>query len=542
MKIKKVLALVGITAMLSAGAASLGAVSAIADAGGGGNLNNTNAEPYWENLYQTDCYKFEANQTSAYGAIASDGKSVTLTSGTWKALIVNGGSSDSVTENPALNTAYAPPKNNGDQVPNVSHWIACAGTSTPTPTETETSTPTPTESETTAPDLNASVTGEVSCLDDGTYSIVWSGTVSGAGEPYTLQRIKYTSVTPPIKVGEDVAPNSPFTYTTTAPGTATSASAAFHVHVYQPAGASLDADVTGNVEMNGECRVPVAPPTIQQCTTFGSTEFTSLEGWDLSKTRATGHNELVDGGLHVWTEGAISTDKAAGYYPASFALKDVGAGFGVTATGTGTAQPSLQLLTDLNNDGAPEGYLVAEPVYGTDTLWLSSNHTGADLSAAPTTVNGGGTGKGGTANAWLTAFPDAQVMGIGYSLGSGVLGDWTITAITAGCHVYTFDLPEPTPTQTTTTPPATETTPPVTNTTPPVTQTTPPATVTTPPTTDTPSAPVVAPTTSPTTPVTASRTPQLPRTGSDLALFGSFAGLLLLIGSGLVLVARKNRD
>jgi hypothetical protein len=203
------------------------------------------------------------------------------------------------------------------------------------------------------------------------------------------------------------------------------------------------------------CEQPPAPPTIGQCDSTGATLFTSLADWTMTETRATGHNDLVDGGLHVWTEGATSTDKAAGYYPASFDLKDAGSGFGVTATGTGSAQPSLQMLVDLDGNGSPEGYLVAEPVYGADTLWLSSNWTHIDLSAAPTTVNGGGTGKGGTANAWLAAFPNAHVSAIGYSLGSGVLGDWTITAITAGCHVYTFDRPEapaiPTPTTVTTT-------------------------------------------------------------------------------------------
>lgn len=188
------------------------------------------------------------------------------------------------------------------------------------------------------------------------------------------------------------------------------------------------------------CDTPA--PTLQQCTTTGSTQFTSLADWTMTETRATGHNDLVDGGLHVWTEGATSTDKAAGYYPAAFDLRDAGAGFGVIATGTGTAQPSLQLLTDLDGNGTPEGYLVSEPVYGADTLWLSSNWTHLDLTGAPATVNGGGTGLGGTANAWLAAFPDAKVYAIGYSLGSGVQGDWTITAITAGCHTYTFTRPD----------------------------------------------------------------------------------------------------
>lgn len=184
-------------------------------------------------------------------------------------------------------------------------------------------------------------------------------------------------------------------------------------------------------------------PTLQACETFASNHTTDLGKWDFSQTRATGHYELVEGGLHVWTEGATTTDKVAGYIGASFPLADLGTGFGLAVTGSGGAQPGFQALVDLDNDGDAEGYLVGEPAYGPDSLWLSANWGGADLSSAPTTANGGGTGKGGAANAWLEAFPNAKVYAIGFSLGSGVLGDWTITSITAGCTVYTFDYVAP---------------------------------------------------------------------------------------------------
>lgn len=179
-------------------------------------------------------------------------------------------------------------------------------------------------------------------------------------------------------------------------------------------------------------------PTLQACTAYSNIETTNLSTWDLSQTRSNGHNELVGDGLHVWTDSNTSTDKAAGYYPASFKLADLGAGFGLTSTGSGTP-PALQLTVDLDGNGTPDGNLVAEPAaYGANTLWLSSNWTGLDLSQAPTAFDGGGTGKGGTVNAWLAAFPNAKVVAIGYSLGSGVKGDSTITKITAGCVNYTF--------------------------------------------------------------------------------------------------------
>jgi|GEM_PF-5814224 len=185
---------------------------------------------------------------------------------------------------------------------------------------------------------------------------------------------------------------------------------------------------------------PVAP-TISICSVYDNVHTTDLSNWDLSETRITGHNEIVAEGLHVWNDGNTSTDKAAGYRSVSFNLKDLGVGSQVfTSSGAGVL-PSLQLLTDLDNDGQPDGYLVGEPVsYGADTLWLSSNWNSIDITHAPTSVNGGGTGKGGTVNDWLAVFPNAKVVAIGYSLGSGVHGDYIVSKINAGCTEYTFGL------------------------------------------------------------------------------------------------------
>ena len=186
-----------------------------------------------------------------------------------------------------------------------------------------------------------------------------------------------------------------------------------------------------------------ATPTIAACTTYGSVVTTpaNLAAWDFSDTRATGHNDLTPNALRVWTEGATSTDKAAGYYPTNFALSALGTetitqSLDITTT-TGTTPPGLQLVVDFDGDGAPDGILVGEAIYG-GPWWLNNNAATFVKTGAP--HNGGGYGSAwyGTPQEWLTAFPSARVRAIGYSLGSGVLGDYLINRITLGCVYYTF--------------------------------------------------------------------------------------------------------
>jgi hypothetical protein len=177
-------------------------------------------------------------------------------------------------------------------------------------------------------------------------------------------------------------------------------------------------------------------PTVADCTSYSQVLTTDLSTWDLSETRTLGHNELVDGGLHVWTEGASSEDKAAGYFATDFPLQQAGASDIEFATSTG-GLPSVQLTVDIDNNGTFDGNLVYEPwAYGEGNYW-SSHDFGV----------GGGAGypSFGTLDDYVAANPNARVIAIGYSLGSGVLGDAVISQITAGCVVYTFDLPAPKP-------------------------------------------------------------------------------------------------
>ncbi|NYG19431.1 hypothetical protein BJY17_000178 [Agromyces hippuratus] len=183
------------------------------------------------------------------------------------------------------------------------------------------------------------------------------------------------------------------------------------------------------------------PPEPGKCEVTSSVVTTNLATWDLSQTRKTGHNALVDGGLRIWTEGATGEDKAAGYFGTDFPLIDVGATSIADAldyTATTGIEPGLQLVIDADGDGSVDGILVGEAVYG-QNWWLSGSAEQFVKDSAPDTGGGNGSNWFGTVAQWAAAFPDATVDAIGYSLGSGVHGDGVITRITLGCVDYTFD-------------------------------------------------------------------------------------------------------
>jgi hypothetical protein len=195
-------------------------------------------------------------------------------------------------------------------------------------------------------------------------------------------------------------------------------------------------DTTGNYSVIWKNISTGTLPRVATCSAFNTYETVNLNNWDLSDTRATGHNQLVSNGLHVYTEGAASTDKAAGYFATNFALQDAGTpAINYASTNGGT--PGMQLSVDFDNNGTADGILVGEPTYGND-WWLSNGSQQFVKDAAPLHTGGSGSDNHGTLNAWLAAFPNARVKSIGYSLGSGVYGDDVISSITAGCVNYTF--------------------------------------------------------------------------------------------------------
>lgn len=157
----------------------------------------------------------------------------------------------------------------------------------------------------------------------------------------------------------------------------------------------------------------------------------------LSDTRATGHYEVAGTALHIWTEGATSTDKVAEYVATSTALAAAGEP-NLDYTNTAGGVPGFQLVVDFDADGTTDGILVGEPgSYGND-WWLSNSAASFVKDGAPSHSAGSGSANHGTLDQWRAAFPNAKVLDFGFSLGSGVKGDGLIQAINFAGTRYTF--------------------------------------------------------------------------------------------------------
>lgn len=180
-------------------------------------------------------------------------------------------------------------------------------------------------------------------------------------------------------------------------------------------------------------------PVTNSCTTGVNTHSTNLADlWQNVDTRSAGHLEYVENGLHIWTDDASSQAKVSEGIAVNFPLHDTGV-LALDWTGS-TPPPGINLFVNFGADG--NGTLVYESVYGQD-LWLTNGSSAAVKANAP--VNGGGNGSQwhGTIDQWLTKYPNATVVGLAYSLGSGVKGDGVINSITAGCATHTFDYVAP---------------------------------------------------------------------------------------------------
>lgn len=183
-------------------------------------------------------------------------------------------------------------------------------------------------------------------------------------------------------------------------------------------------------------------PTNQFCTTTAagpvSTDLNDL--WLNIDTRSKGHVEYVNDGLHVWTDDNSGQAKVSEGIAVNTPLKNVGQ-LAINATaqpGNSYAYgPGLNLFVDITGDGVADGTLVYETVYGQD-LWVTSGSAQA-LKDASVHTGGNGSENHGTIDHYLQTFPNATVVGLAYSLGSGVHGDWVIDSIVFGCTEYTFD-------------------------------------------------------------------------------------------------------
>ena len=157
----------------------------------------------------------------------------------------------------------------------------------------------------------------------------------------------------------------------------------------------------------------------------------------LSDTRDHGHYDVQGTGLRIWTTGTTREDKVAEYVDTDVPLAGVGEPSLDYTTNSGSIPPGFQLQVDFDDDGSIDGILVGEPKYDGD-WWL--NEKADPLVQARAPHNGGGRGSKwyGTLGEWRAEFGNAQVKAFGFSLGSGVEGDYLLNAITFNDTEYTF--------------------------------------------------------------------------------------------------------
>jgi hypothetical protein len=154
--------------------------------------------------------------------------------------------------------------------------------------------------------------------------------------------------------------------------------------------------------------------------------------WTFAETLAQGDYEFFPEGLRIYTESNTSRDKVAGYTPYSAKLGNVtNASFDYTSV-LGSL-PGLQIIVDLDNNPATyDGILVGESVYG-DNWWITRQP-----ATPPHTDVGFGSPWYGTLDEWVTSYPNADVLAVGFSLGSGASGDGVIDTMTFGCTTFSF--------------------------------------------------------------------------------------------------------
>lgn len=193
-----------------------------------------------------------------------------------------------------------------------------------------------------------------------------------------------------------------------------------------------------------------ALPGIASANSCGNTAITSQTQFDQAfngpdnDTRSAGHNVMTPDGLHVYTDDSTSNAKAAKYMTADGRLlssQTADSNYGLTETNNSGGKPGYNLVVDLNGaDAGGYDQLVWEPdVYG-DVWWSTHPLVGT------TNASGEGSPYNGTLQNISENYPQATISEFGYSLGSGVQGDNTLTQIKFGCNTFSFGFTNHAPT------------------------------------------------------------------------------------------------
>ena len=200
----------------------------------------------------------------------------------------------------------------------------------------------------------------------------------------------------------------------------------------------------GQAIYDANCVVPTPPLTPKVCSAITAGPVaTNLDeaGWNHHDTRSTGKVDYVSGGVRLHTTDSAnpssSQNKVTVYRDITpTPLAQFGEPSVTFASGGTGVKPSMQVGVDVDGNGTWDGYLVGEPdSYGAHNWWV--NKPGFNVPSGM-----GYTSFGSWAN-FVAANPNAKVIELGLSLGSGVLGDWTVTNLTAGCTSYTFNYVAP---------------------------------------------------------------------------------------------------
>lgn len=175
-------------------------------------------------------------------------------------------------------------------------------------------------------------------------------------------------------------------------------------------------------------------------TTIRAGQAVADGGMDLSATRSKGHVDFLRNGLHVWTEDWSSESRAAGYFPLTDQTWPTSARI-TLEDAVGTIPPGVHLQFTLPG-ATGSSMLVYEPKYYGENWWLTPGSTDEAKALAPHVGGGYGSQWYGTLAEWKAKLDEAgkapsNLLG-GFSLGSGVLGDYVITRIRFDNDIYEF--------------------------------------------------------------------------------------------------------